>query len=304
MLLLLPLLLILGCTPATHAADDLAERPIRAVATTGMVADVVRNVGGERVTVQQLMRAGVDPHLYKATEGDALRLAEADVIFYSGLHLEARLGDILERISESGWRTVAVADAIPEAERLTPEAFKGYPDPHVWMDVKLWLYTIDPVRDSLSEMDPDHAALYHANAEAYRARLVALEEYVQARVSELPPERRVLVTAHDAFNYFARGYDFEVFAPQGISTVTEAGIRDIQRTIEVLVSRNVPSLFVESTISPDIVEAVREGARARGHAVTIGGQLYTDAMGSEGTPEGTYEGMIRHNIDTIVSALK
>ncbi|MGH2541733.1 MAG: metal ABC transporter solute-binding protein, Zn/Mn family, partial [Ardenticatenaceae bacterium] len=180
----------------------------------------------------------------------------------------------------------------------------GFYDPHVWMDVKLWMYTIDPVRDALVELDPAHAEVYRANANRYRAELEALENEMAALLATLPPERRVLVTAHDAFNYFARGYEFDVFAPQGISTETEAGIEDIRRTIDVLVERNVPALFIESTISPDVVEAVREGAQARGHDVQIGGQLFTDAMGDAGTPQGTYVGMIRHNAETIVEALR
>lgn len=296
-------LLLVACSP-TSAAGDIASRPIRVVATTGMVADVVRNVGGERVQVEQLMRAGVDPHLYKASEGDVSRLAEADIIFYSGMHLEAKLTDVLERVNEGGKPTVAIAEVLPEDQRLAPPEFAGFYDPHIWMDVKLWIPTVDAVEQALIELDPTHAETYRKNAADYRSRLEALEAYVQERVAELPPEKRILVTAHDAFNYFASGYEFEVFAPQGISTATEAGVEDIRRTIDVLVERNVPAVFIESTISPDIVEAVREGAKARGHEVVIGGQLFTDAMGDAGTPQGTYEGMIRHNIDTIVEALK
>jgi manganese/zinc/iron transport system substrate-binding protein len=308
----LPLLALLVLLPALVACGDAAsgameepdERAIRVVATTGMVADIVRNVGGERVEVHQLMGPGIDPHLYRASEGDVRRLAEAEIIFYNGLHLEARMADVFARMAEGGRTTVAIAEAVPEAERLSPPEFDGYYDPHVWMDAKLWLHTIEPVREALARHDGAHAELYRANAESYRERLEELEVYVQARVNELPPERRVLVTAHDAFNYFGRGYSFEVFAPQGISTETEAGIEDIRAVIGVLVERDIPAVFVETTVSPDIIQAVQEGARARGHEVTIGGELFTDAMGEEGTPEGTYEGMIRHNIDTIVQALQ
>ena len=305
---LLPVILLLslsmiGCAAETGATEDVASRQLRAVATTGMVADVVLNVAGERAVVEQLMRAGVDPHLYKASEGDVARLAEADIIFYNGLHLEARFAEVLERVNETGKPTVAIAEVLPEETLVAPPEFDGFYDPHVWMDVKLWLQTIAPVRDALIELDPTHADLYRANADAYQERLEALESYATQRLAEVPEEQRILVTAHDAFNYFGRGYDFDVFAPQGISTATEAGIEDIRRTIDVLVERDVPAIFAESTISPDIVEAVREGAGARGHVVEIGGELFTDAMGNPGTPEGTYEGMIRHNVDTIVEAL-
>lgn len=302
--LLSALALLLAACGSTSASGNIADRPIRAVATTGMVADVVRNVGGERVQVEQLMRAGVDPHLYQASEGDVSRLAGADIIFYSGMHLEAKLTDVLERVNESGKPTVAIAEVLPEDQRLAPPEFAGFYDPHIWMDAKLWLLTVDAVETAMIELDPTHAETYQRNAADYRSRLEALEVYVQERLTELPKEKRILVTAHDAFNYFARGYEFEVFAPQGISTATEAGVEDIRRTIDVLVERNVPAVFIESTISPDIVEAVREGAKDRGHEVAIGGQLFTDAMGDAGTAEGTYEGMIRHNIDTIVEALK
>ncbi len=243
-------LLLVGCgAESSSSRGDVAARTVRVVTTTGMIADVVRNVGGERVEVVQLMAAGVDPHLYKASEGDVQRLSEADIIFYNGLHLEARMADVLERIGESGKRTVAVGEAVPEAERLAPPEFAGFYDPHIWMDVKLWMHTVGAVRDALVELDPTHAEVYRTQADRYSGELAELESYAQAQLATLPPDRRVLVTAHDAFNYFARGYSFEVFAPQGISTETEAGIEDIRRTIEVLVERDVPSLFMESTIS-------------------------------------------------------
>ena len=303
-LLLLFLIVLTGCASDASAQEPISERPIRVVATVGMVADVVRNIGGERVEVIALMTAGVDPHLYKATEGDVQRLQEADIIFYNGLHLEARMADVLEQMNEIGRPTVAVAEAIPEEQLISPPAFAGFNDPHVWMDAKMWRYTIDPIRDALMELDPTHADSYRANAESYLAELDAVEEYAQAQFATLSDDERRLVTAHDAFNYFAIGYNFEVFAPQGISTETEAGVEDIRATIDYIVTHDVPAIFVESTISPDIVEAVVEGTEARGQAITIGGQLYTDAMGADGTPEGTYLGMVRHNVDTIVAALK
>lgn len=297
-------LIVTGCNTTNATTGDIAERQVQVVATTGMIADVVRNVGGERVSVIQMMGAGVDPHLYKASEGDVQRLQNADVIFYNGLHLEARMGEILEQLNGFGKSTVAVGDAIPTDRLISPPEFQGFHDPHVWMDAKLWRYTVDAIRDGLIAVDPSHAATYQANADAYRAEIDDLEAYAREQFNGLTEDQRILVTAHDAFNYFAIGYDFRVFAPQGISTETEAGVEDIRATINFMVENDVPAIFVESTISPDIVEAVVEGTRARGHEVTIGGELFTDAMGADGTPEGTYLGMIRHNVDTIVAALK
>jgi manganese/zinc/iron transport system substrate-binding protein len=303
-LLILLTLLMTGCNTTSADTGDIADRQVNVIATTGMIADVVRNVGGDRVSVIQMMGAGVDPHLYRASEGDVQRLQEADIIFYNGLHLESKMGEVLEQLDGVGKSTIAVAEVIPAEQLLSPPEFQGFNDPHVWMDAKLWRYTVDAIRDGLIAIDPQHADNYRANADAYRAEMDALEAYAQEQFAQLSDEQRVLVTAHDAFNYFAIGYDFRVFAPQGISTETEAGVEDIRATIDFMVENNVPAIFVESTISPDIVEAVVEGARARGHDVTIGGELFTDAMGADGTPEGTYLGMIRHNVDTIVAALK
>jgi manganese/zinc/iron transport system substrate-binding protein len=303
-LLIFLLLVVTGCNTTSADTGAIADRQVNVVATTGMIADVVRNVGGERVQVIQMMGAGVDPHLYKASEGDVQRLQSADVIFYNGLHLEARMGEVLEQLNGVGKTTVAVGDAIPTDRLLTPPEFQGFHDPHVWMDAHLWRYTVDAIVEGLITVDPTHATLYQANADTYRAEMDALETYAKEQFSLLAPEQRILVTAHDAFNYFAIGYDFTVFAPQGISTETEAGVEDIRATIDFIVANDVPAIFVESTISTDIVEAVVEGAKARGHEVTIGGELFTDAMGADGTPEGTYLGMIRHNVDTIVAALK
>lgn len=302
--ILLLALLLAACGTDDGSGTAGGEGRLQAVATTGMIADVVRQVGGEHVDVTQLMGAGVDPHLYRASEGDVERLTRADVIFYNGFFLEAGMERVLLQMDERSGTTVPVAESTPEERRIDSVIYEGLNDPHIWMDVKLWINTIDMIRDTLIEMDPENADAYRANAERYRAEMEALEAYVVERLAEVPPERRLLVTAHDAFNYFSTGYDFEVFAPQGISTQSEASTADIRATIDVVVSREVPAIFVESTISPDVVEAVQEGARSRGHEVRIGGELFTDAMGSPDSEAGTYLGMIRHNVDTIVDALK
>lgn len=303
LLIVFSLFLSACATPARSAPEDFAIRPIRAVATTGMVGDVVKNVGGERVQVTTLMGAGVDPHLYKASEGDVIRLGEADIIFYSGLHLEAGLARVLERIAEHGGRTVAVTDRIPRDQLNAPPEFQGNYDPHVWFDVRMWMNTIDIIEWTLSRLDPPNAETYRANAAAYRTELEALDAYVRTQASRLPQDQRVLITAHDAFNYFGRAYGFEVRGLQGISTASEAGAADVTNLVNFIVERRIRAIFVESSVPQRNVQAVQAAARARGWDVRIGGQLFSDAMGSPNTPEGTYNGMVRHNIDTIVGAL-
>jgi manganese/zinc/iron transport system substrate-binding protein len=292
-----------GCGPAAGGGGALGERPVRAVATTSIVADLVREVGGERVEVTGLMGPGVDPHLYRASEGDVRRMGGADIVFYNGFHLEGKMGDLLGEMGARGTATVAVAEGVERSRLLTPPEFEGAYDPHVWMDVALWRTAVERVAVALAELDPTHAEHYAARAAAYGERLAALDGYVRSRVAELPPEQRVLVTAHDAFNYFGRAYGFEVRGLQGISTVAEAGTADVQELARFVAERRIPAVFVETSVSPRSIEAVRAAVRARGFEVAIGGDLYSDALGGEGSGAESYEGMIRHNIDTIVGAL-
>ncbi|WP_420127017.1 metal ABC transporter solute-binding protein, Zn/Mn family [Longimicrobium sp.] len=288
-----------SCAPPDPPQE---EGRVNVVATIGMIRDVVENVGGQHVRVVGLMGPGVDPHLYKASEGDVRRLFRADVIFYGGLHLEARMGEVLE---EMGGRTAvaAVTTGIPVDQLLSPPEFEGAHDPHVWFDVRLWAYTVDVVAQTLAKRDPAHASDYFANAQRYQAQLRELDQYVRAQAALVPQEKRVLITAHDAFNYFGRAYGFQVRGLQGISTAAEAGTADVQELAEFIATRRIPAVFVESSIPRRTIEAVQEAVRARGFDVQIGGSLYSDAMGNPGTPAGTYQGMVRHNIDTIVRAL-
>ncbi len=275
---------------------------VHVLTTIGMIRDMVENVGGEHVVATGLMGPGVDPHLYKASEGDVRKLYRADVIFYGGLHLEARMGEVLEEMG-ARTRTVAVTSPIPRDRLLAPPEFQGAYDPHVWFDVGLWSLAIDTVAATLARADPAHAADYRRNAARYHAELEALDGYVRAQAQRVPAEKRVLITAHDAFNYFGRAYGFQVRGLQGISTAAEAGTADVQTLARFIAERRIPAVFVESSIPTRTIDAVREAVGARGYQVGMGGSLFSDAMGNPGTPQGTYVGMVRHNIDTIVGAL-
>lgn len=288
-------------TPTTKKTIS-ESTPIQAVATTGMVADAVKEVGGNLVKVVGLMGAGVDPHLYKASEGDIHKLSNADIIFYNGLNLEGKMGDIFVKMARNK-PTVAIAGSLDPKFLREPPEFQGHFDPHVWFDVKLWSQVIPQVAAALSELDPVHSAIYKANAEKYIAQLNTLDTWCREQVARIPKEQRVLVTAHDAFGYFGRAYNIDVVGLQGISTVSEFGLNDIQRIVDLIVGRKVRAVFVESSIPKRSIDAVAEGVRAKGHDVVIGGTLYSDALGDPGTAEGTYVGMVRANVTTIVNAL-
>jgi manganese/zinc/iron transport system substrate-binding protein len=270
-----------------------------------MVADAAAQVGGDRAVVTALMGPGIDPHLYQASEGDVSRLRNADITFYNGLHLEAQMAKVFEHMNESDLELVAVAVAgdVDPALLLTPPEFSGAYDPHVWFDVSLWMHVVEKICDTYMQVDPDHAAIYEANAAAYLTELAALHDYVLEQAARVPASQRVLVTAHDAFNYFGRAYGFEVRGLQGISTASEASTADVQELAEFIAERRIPAIFVETSVPQRNVEAVQAAVSAQGFDAAIGGQLFSDAMGNPGTPEGDYVGMVRHNIDTIVAAL-
>lgn len=279
---------------------------IEAVTTTNFITDVVEHVGGERVSVNGLMGPGIDPHLYKASAGDVTDLRKADVVFYNGLYLEAKMQEVFEEIGDS--RPVfAVTDEMPRDRLLAAPsdapAEEEY-DPHVWFDVSLWKHAVEAVRDGLSEVDPDGAAEYRRNADAYLARLDRLDRETERRLGEIPERRRVLVTSHDAFCYLGRRYGLDVEAIQGISTATEATTSDIERVAGVIADRGVKAIFVESSVPPQTIDAVLAAARKRGQETVVGGELFSDAAGEAGTPEGTYVGMVESNVDHLVKGLK
>ena len=300
-------LFALAAATTACAVDAPAERSpgdrLKVVVTTGMIGDAARRIGGERAEVVALMGPGVDPHLYKASEGDVVRLAGADLVLYNGLHLEGKMGDILAKLGRTR-SVVAVASTVPAAELRQPPEFQGQHDPHIWFDVRLWARTLDAIATAYAGVDPDHAASYRQNADAYRRELLELDAWVEARIAEVPAERRVLITAPDAFGYFGRRYGVEVVGLQGISTLAEAGLRDVGRVVDLVVERRVKAIFVESSVPQRAIEAVQAAAAERGHRVAIGGQLFSDAMGAAGTPEGSYPGMVRHNVNTLVEALR
>ena len=267
-----------------------------------MVADIVREVAGERATVTNLIGEGVDPHLYKPTRSDVTTLQGCDVIFYSGLLLEGKMTDILVKMARSK-PVHAVTEEIDPSYLLEPPDLEGHADPHVWMDVNAWARATEVVAKALADHDPAGADGYRERAASYGERLTELDACARSAIETIPESSRILVTAHDAFNYFGRAYGIEVRGIQGISTESEAGLDDINRLVDLLVKRNVTAIFVESSVARKNVEALQEGARARGHTVKIGGELFSDAMGRPGTYRGTYIGMIDHNVTTMTRAL-
>ena len=270
------------------------------VCTTGMVGDLVRQVGGDRVKVTTLMIEGVDPHLFKPTRDDVARILKADLVFYSGLHLEGRMEETFEKLSSKGKSITPVTSEIPEARLLKEGAVV---DPHVWMNPALWASCTKTVSDSIGKTDPEGAAIYAANATRYATQLQSLETTLRSLIATIPDDQRVLITAHDAFQYFAKATGLTVMSVQGLSSSSEAGVADINRLVDAIVTHRIPAVFVESTLSEKNIRAVMEGTASRGFEVKLGGMLFADSMGKAGTPEGTYIGMIEHNVTTITQAL-
>ncbi len=296
------LIMVVGCQQANNETKR-EEGKVVVTTTIGQIADIVKNVGGEHVQVEGLMGPGVDPHLYQPSHGDIKKLQEADLIFYNGLHLEGKMDEVFKKISKDK-PVVAVGESVPKEKLLSKQEDATAHDPHIWFDIELWSYAVHAVKDELIKYDQENKADYEKNADEYLTQLEEVQSYAKEQFSHIPGESRVLVTAHDAFGYFGRAYDIDVKGLQGLSTDAEYGLKDVQSLVNMLAERNVKAVFVESSVSQRSIQAVVEGAKKKGHTVSIGGELFSDAMGEEGTEEGTYIGMYRHNIDTIVSALK
>lgn len=295
-----PLLALPGLAPGAARAQGQAG-PLRILSTVGMVGDLVREIGGDRVRAETLLGEGVDPHTYRPTRADIARLNAADAIVYNGLLLEGQMTDVFVRLARSGKPVFAVTELLA-AEQLLQED-DGKDDPHVWMDVSLWAKAAGQVRDALTRLRPADADVFRRNGEDLAGRLGALDDYVKRVVASIPEQRRVLVTAHDAFGYFSRRYGIAVEGIQGLSTEAEAGVRRIQDLVEMLSGRGIPAVFVETSVNDRNVRALIEGAAAKGHRVAIGGALFSDAMGPPGSYEGTYVGMMDHNATVIARAL-
>lgn len=291
----------LACSRVSDA--DRSGEPLKIVCTTGMIGDALTRIAGDKASVAALMGPGVDPHLYKATQGDLRLLTEADLIFYNGLHLEGKMGEVLQKLSRTR-KVTALAEAIPQELLLHSDAKAGVFDPHVWFDVSLWRRVVRQAGETLAAADAENAAYYRANTDTFLAELDSLHQWVTAQIASIPKEGRVLITAHDAFGYFGQAYGIEVRGLQGISTASEYGLRDISELVAFLTERKIKAVFVESSVPSKSLEAVAEGCARRGHPIKIGGSLYSDAMGETGSPEGAYPGMVRANVTTIVQALQ
>ncbi|MCP4382302.1 MAG: zinc ABC transporter solute-binding protein [Hyphomicrobiales bacterium] len=276
--------------------------PLTIVATTGMIADAARQIGGDHVTVKALMGPGVDPHAYRQTRTDIAAMTRADVVLWHGLYLEAQMEEFLQKLAQKR-HVVAVAEYLPAALLINHDTYADKVDPHVWMDPEIWSQVVMTVRDTLTEAQPENRATFEANAAEHLNEVNDLAAYTKEILSSVPAEGRVLLTAHDAFNYFGSAYDFDVIGIQGISTESEAGLNRISELVDALVDRQIGAVFVESSVSDRNIRALIEGAAARGHEVIVGGELFSDAMGPDGAYEGTYLGMIDHNTTTIANAL-
>ena len=274
------------------------------VTTTSMITDLVKNVGGDQVEVEGLMGAGVDPHLYKASEGDVSKLATADMILYNGLHLEGKLVEVFEKMKKQKINTAAISDALDKKDLIGSTHFASNYDPHIWFDIENWEKITLYIAEKLSEAQPENKAIFTANAQKYLQELKTLKQELTAEIATLPEDQRRLVTAHDAFNYFGKAFKFEVVGLQGLSTATEAGVQDVQKTAAYIIDHKVKSVFIESSVPRRTVEALQAAVNSKNHQVKIGGTLYSDALGNPGSPEGTYIGMFKYNVHTIVEALK
>ena len=295
-------LIIIVLTIFSCKENEKKSNKLKVVTTTTMITDLVSIIGGDAIEVNGLMGAGVDPHLYKASEGDVTKLYEADIIFYNGLHLEGKLVDVFKKMKQK--KQIALANNLPENRLIGSEYFASNYDPHVWFDISFFILFAEKVTKTLISEDPKNKLLYLENSKEFIRKLIDLEIELTQLIKKLPKENRILVTAHDAFNYFGASFGFQVVGLQGLSTATEAGVQDVQKLSEFIITNKIKAIFVESSVPKRTIEALIEAVNSKGHQVEIGGSLYSDALGNKGTYEGTYLGMYKHNVTTIVNALK
>ncbi|WP_051576027.1 metal ABC transporter solute-binding protein, Zn/Mn family [Aquimarina atlantica] len=280
------------------------NQKLQVVTTTSMITDMVKNIGGDLIEVEGLMGSGVDPHLYKASEGDVSKLVNADVIFYNGLHLEGKLVEVFEKMKHQDINTIAIGKSLDKNTLIGSDYFASNYDPHIWFSVENWKIITTFVTHKLTEIDPKNTEAFKTNGKIYLAKLDELENKLKNTIASLPKEKRILVTAHDAFSYFGKAYDFEVVGLQGLSTATEAGVQDVQKLANFIIEKKVKAIFVESSVPKRTIEALQAAVKSKNHEVTIGGTLFSDALGNAGTKEGTYIGMFEYNVNTIINALK
>lgn len=298
------LILLISITLISCKKEIKQDEKLNIVTTTTMITDLVKNIGGEYVNVQGLMGSGVDPHLYKASEGDVSKLLNADIIFYNGLHLEGKLVEVFEKMKSSTKTPIALADELDKNTLINSSNFASNFDPHVWFSIANFKKFTNKVAKVLSQKNPKNATNYSENEKQYLIKLDSLQAKINSIIETLPKEKRILVTAHDAFNYFGKNYGFEVVGLQGLSTATEAGVQDVQKLATFIIDKRVKAIFIESSVPKRTIEALQAAVNSKGHQVEIGGTLYSDALGNAGTVEGTYIGMFEYNVNTIVNALK
>lgn len=293
--------MLISCSGETPAEEG-SEKPL-IVCTTGMIADVVTSSFGDAFEVEVLMGPGVDPHLYKATQGDLAKLSSADLILYNGLHLEGKMGNIFSKLSQT--RDVyAIAEGVDPSLLILADERGEVHDPHIWFDVKLWRLAAQVIQEVIAEKYPEQSEAQNEPMRSYLAQLEELDNWARAEIQSIPESNRVLITAHDAFSYFGRAYGIEVKGLQGLSTVAEFGLKDVSDMVEYITVNQIPAIFLESAVPPRSIKAVMEGCEKKGFEVKMGGTLFADAMGEEGTEEGSYIGMVKHNVRTIKSALQ
>lgn len=287
----------------SETTDTTGQEKLNIVTTTGMIGDAVENIVGDSSEVISLMGPGVDPHLYKVTQSDIKKLLNADVIFYNGLHLEGKMGEVLEKMSKEK-PVVAIYNGLTKQQLRATSEFQGNYDPHIWFSVQNWIDVVQFIGKNLSEIDQDHASFYQANTTKHVEELTLLHSWTAEKIKSIPEKQRVLITAHDAFGYFGREYNMKVKGLQGLSTAADYGLKDVTNLVDFISKNKIKAVFIESSVSDRSIKAVMEGCKAKGHNVRNGGTLYSDAMGEKNMPEGTYIGMVKHNVTTIVEALK
>lgn len=300
-ILLIVLSFIFSIVSCTNKKKENSSSKPYIVTTTGMIGDMIKNIAKDSAVVEAIMHPGVDPHLYKASQGDLKKIMDANYIFYNGLHLEGKLSEILEKQTAIK-PVVSLGDSLPK-QHIIQLSTSTY-DPHIWFDVNLWKQASEIALRNLIRLNPENKSYYEANAQKYLNELNDLNNWVGSEISKIPQNKRVLITAHDAFSYFSKAYNIEVKGLQGISTLSEIGLRDVTNLVDFIIARDIPAVFVETSVSDKSLKAVQEGVRKQGKELAIGGNLYSDAMGQENTPEGTYVGMVKHNVNTIVKALQ